>query len=86
MLATALAEAKKSGASVKTVNLADYKILPHSGKLNPKSYKEKTKDDMAQLQEFVLKADGIIFASPTHWFSSSSLMKLFMDRLTSLED
>lgn len=86
MLARVLKHAKRYGARVRTAHLADYEILPHSGRLGSKWYREKTRDDMSQLHSLVLKADGIVFASPTHWFSMSSHMKLFIDRLTSLED
>jgi multimeric flavodoxin WrbA len=81
-----LSEAKKLGAKVRLVHLANYKILPHSGKLGKRKFIENTKDDMPKLQDLVLQADGIVFATPTHWFNVSSLMKLFVDRLTSLEE
>jgi len=86
MLDRVLAEIKKLGARTKKIDLCDYKIFPHNGKLNPEKYIEDTDDDMPELQKLVLKADGIIFATPTHWLNMSSLMKLFTDRLTSLED
>lgn len=85
MLTQSLDEAKRLGAQVESINLADYKILSHSGVLNNKIYLEKTKDDMGKLIKKVLTAEAIIFATPTHWFNVSSLMKLFLDRLTSLE-
>jgi len=77
MLEKVLKSAGKRGARVKTIHLVDYKILPHSGRLNQKVYIERTKDDMPYLQRLVLQADGVVFASPTHWFNVSSLMKLF---------
>ena len=86
MLDRALEEMTKLGIEVKKIDLYDYKILPHNGELNPKKYIEDSDDDMPELQKLVLKADGIIFATPTHWLNMSSLMKLFTDRLTSLED
>lgn len=86
MLDRALAEMVKLEAEVQRIDLCDYKILPHNGELNPEKYIEDTDDDMPELQKLVLKADGIIFATPTHWLNMSSLMKLFTDRLTSLED
>lgn len=85
MLGGAMHALKKQGAQTKLINLVNYKILPPSGKLNAKIYIERTKDDMPKLQKLVLEADGVIFATPTHWFNVSSLMKLFLDRLTSLE-
>lgn len=76
---------EKLGAKTRTIHLADYKILPPDGRLDEKIAIEKTRDDMPELQRLVLRSDGIIFATPTHWFNVSSLMKLFLDRLTSLE-
>lgn len=85
-MATSVAVAlRQYGAETRLIHLTNYKILPHSGKLNPKIFIERTKDDMPALQRLVLKADGIVFATPTHWFNMSSMMKLFIDRLTSLE-
>ncbi|OGE88376.1 MAG: hypothetical protein A3J07_01090 [Candidatus Doudnabacteria bacterium RIFCSPLOWO2_02_FULL_49_13] len=74
-----------AGGTTRLLNLRKYKILPHRGALNAKSYLEKSQDDMAELVKQILRADGVIFATPTHWFHVSSLMKLFIDRLTSLE-
>ena len=85
MLGQSLNELKKLGAYTETINLAAYKILPHDGVLNDKIYLTKTRDDFGKLVKQVLAADALIFATPTHWFNVSSLMKLFMDRLTSLE-
>ncbi len=85
MLNQTLSEIKKLGGEARLVNLSDYKILPHNGILNNKIYLDKTKDDFVKLAKQVLAADAIIFATPTHWFNVSSLMKLFLDRLTSLE-
>lgn len=85
LLKRAIEEINKLGAATRIVHLTDYKILPHSGQLDPDITIEDTADDMPELQKLVLSADGIIFASPTHWFAPSSLMKLFLDRLTSLE-
>jgi multimeric flavodoxin WrbA len=85
MLAETMSKAKSRGARTRTINLADYKILHHTGILNENLFIEKTSDDMPKLQKLVLDADAIIFATPTHWFNTSSLMKVFIDRLTSLE-
>lgn len=85
MLKNTLQEIEKRGGKTETVYLAATRILPHTGKLDDKIFIEDTDDDMPRLQELVLKADGIIFATPTYWFNVSSLMKLFLDRLTSLE-
>lgn len=85
LLELVLDEAEKHGAKVKIIDLANHRILLHPGKLNSKKFQDSIKDDMLKLQKDILKADGIIFASPTHWFNMSGLMKIFLDRLTSLE-
>lgn len=86
MLAKVLRAAERRGARTKVIHLCEHKIFSHSGQLNQKVYVERTKDDMPAFQRLCLEADGIVFATPTHWFNVSSLMKLFLDRLTSLED
>lgn len=86
MLALVLQEAEKYGAHTERIDLVDHTILPHDGKLNSEKYQAETADDMPELEKSVLAADGVVFASPTHWFNVSSRMKLFLDRLTSLED
>ena len=79
-------EANRRAVNTKIIDLAELKILPHTGKFNPNKYLDNQEDDMAELTKNLLQADGLVFASPTHWFNMSSLMKIFIDRLTSLED
>lgn len=85
LLKSVMGSASKLGAETRIINLAEYLILPHDGKLDDKASIEDTSDDMPGLQRLVLKADGLVLATPTHWFNMSSRMKLFTDRLTSLE-
>lgn len=40
---------------------------------------------MQEIYKLLIKADGIVLASPAYWFNVSGLMKNFIDRLTSLE-
>ncbi|MBI4114564.1 MAG: flavodoxin family protein [Candidatus Niyogibacteria bacterium] len=84
-----LDEAEKLGAKVKLIELSDFTLLPISkSAANPElDTPEKIKsDDMVLLLQEVEKADGIVFATPVHWFSASSEMKIFIDRLTPLEN
>lgn len=38
-------------------------------------------DDMDEIYPKVMEADGIIVASPVHWWSSSSVLRRFIDRM-----
>lgn len=42
-------------------------------------------DDFRRVYQSLKKADGIIFGTPTYWFTMSGLMKNFIDRLTVTE-
>lgn len=86
LLEIAINEANQRGADVEILDLTDFKILPHDGKLDSKNGEDDVKDDFNLISDKILRADGIIFASPTHWFSVSSLMKIFIDRLTDFEE
>lgn len=48
------------------------------------SYLGTTNDDFKYISEKMLLADRIIFATPVYWYSMSSYMKVFFDRLTEL--
>lgn len=37
--------------------------------------------DVEKIQEKILEADGVIFATPTHWFNVSALAKEFIDKV-----
>lgn len=85
MLTRVLREVERKGGRTRAIHLADYQIFPPSGKLDRRVSIEHTRDDMPKLQRLVLEADGIVFATPAHWFNMSAHLKLFLDRLTSLE-
>ena len=42
------------------------------------------KDQFLEIINQILEFDEIIFATPVYWYSMSSLMKIFFDRLTDL--
>ncbi len=81
---------KENGAKVIYIDLIDKKIKPCKAcySYDPKSckYPCNVKDDMQEIYKILLKADGIIFGSPSYWFSVSGIMKNFLDRLTCLEN
>jgi multimeric flavodoxin WrbA len=59
-------------------NLADYDIGPYD-------YAHKNRDDdFLPLMKQVMRFDRFILASPVYWYSPSSSMKVFLDRLSDL--
>lgn len=42
------------------------------------------KDQFLEIINQIIEVDEIIFATPVYWYSMSSLMKIFFDRLTDL--
>jgi multimeric flavodoxin WrbA len=84
-----LEEASRAGAKTKLVELSDLNILSlaKAAKDPELDTPDKMKsDDMGALLKEVQNADGIVFATPVHWFGPSSEMKIFLDRLTPLEN
>ncbi|NQY94804.1 MAG: flavodoxin family protein [Campylobacteraceae bacterium] len=68
--------AKNTDAVIFDIN--KYNILPFD-------YEYKNQDDdFLILIKDILTYDNIIFASPVYWFSPSTTMKLFIDRITDL--
>jgi multimeric flavodoxin WrbA len=59
-------------------NLADYDITPYDYR------HENRSDDFLPLMKQVLHSDRIVLASPVYWYSPSSSMKVFLDRLSDL--
>ncbi len=90
LLKRALKSIEKYGGKIYTLHLIDKKIKPCLGHYSTDSelcrYPCKVKDDMQRIYSLLIKADGIIFASPVYWFNVSGLMKNFLDRLTCLEE
>jgi len=96
LLDKCLGEAKKLGAEVKKIRLADYNIQPCKGCYSTTNTQCHYKctcypegeygDDMTNiLYDEVSWADIIVFATPIHNFKISSLMSLFLDRLISMD-
>lgn len=80
LLKKALKSASDNGAKTKIYHLIDIeKNFYHS------SYKKKIESDFKKLGVEILKANGIILATPVYWMNMSALMKNFFDKLTVFE-
>lgn len=91
LLSLALKAAEAEGAKTEVIHLYDYNIKPCIGCLSDELKKCKypcviEDDDMGTLYEKVLRADGLVIASPVYWFNVSGQLKNFIDRLTVFEN
>jgi len=59
-------------------------LADHSIELYNYSETYSKNDEFLAIINQLLKYDTIIFATPVYWYSMSSLMKIFFDRLTDL--
>ncbi len=81
----ALKEAKGHGAKVSKVSLRDLTINPCDGCGKcQKSGKCVVKDDMQELYQEMLEADGILWATPVYFWSMTGQTKIVMDRTYAL--
>ena len=90
LLKIALEAAKKLGATTEIINLYEYDIKDCIGCLSDEPlacrYPCVIDDDMRKIYDEILKADGVIFATPIYWYSPSGIIKRVIDRLTALEN
>lgn len=85
LIQSLLAPADNGGVQTEVVFLGDYNIEACTGCEGCRSSWSCTiKDDFGQIVEKIDNADGLIFASPTYWYSVTSDMKRFIDRCYSL--
>lgn len=84
LLKKVLDYAEKEGAETEILHLIDKNIKPCINCLAEENckYPCNIKDDMQGIFDVLKKADCLVLASPTHWYSCSGLMKNFIDRLT----
>lgn len=81
----ALKAAKGHGATVSKVTLRDMTIAPCDGCGKcQKSGKCVVKDDMQEIYQKMLEADGILWASPVYFWSMTGQTKIVMDRTYAL--
>lgn len=85
LLDIALEEAEKLGAQVLKASLRGKKIAPCNacGKCNP-SGKCVIKDDMQEIYQQMLEADGILWTTPVYFWSMTGQTKIVMDRTYAL--
>ena len=90
LLYLALKAAEEEGAETKVFHLYDYRIEPCLGCLSDEQlacrYPCVIEDDMKQLYDEILEADGFIIATPIYWYAPSGVTKNFIDRLTAFEN
>lgn len=79
-LSVILKDADQLGADTKMINLCEEKLDFCDGTEDP-----VLADDFKRIYKTLAWADGIIFGTPTYWFTMSGLMKNFIDRLTVAE-
>ncbi|MFC1989503.1 flavodoxin family protein [Chloroflexota bacterium] len=77
----ALEEAAKYGIQVEKIILSQYKVNPCLGHDDCASFESCTqKDDAGWILDRFREADGVILATPVHWYNVSAQMKAFIDR------
>jgi len=90
LLAVALKAAETLGAEIKVIDLYNHRIEPCLGCVSDGKeacgYPCVIDDDMRVIYEEVLRADGIILATPVYWYAAPGHVKNFIDRLTALEN
>jgi len=90
LLKIALKSSEKAGAETELINLYEYDIKDCIGCLSDEPlscrYPCVIEDDMKTIYDKILKADGVIFATPIYWYAPSAIIKRVIDRLTALEN
>jgi multimeric flavodoxin WrbA len=89
LLDICLEEAKKRGAETKKIQLSECSIAPICKVSKDPEHSDNIgegNDGMVEISKEIQRADGIVFATPVHWFGPSSEMKVFIDRLTPFEN
>ncbi|SHJ37866.1 NADPH-dependent FMN reductase [Malonomonas rubra DSM 5091] len=85
LLETILKPAATAGIETEQIFLGDYRIEACTGCEGcSKSWDCVIKDDFAEIIAKLDHADGIVFGSPTYWYTVTSDMKRFLDRCYSL--
>ena len=87
-LVRAFAEALEGcGHDMRMVYLNDIEIRPCQGCLACLPEGDcPIDDDMAEVKQYVLESDLMVYATPIYWYGPSGQMKLFMDRSIAFED
>lgn len=90
LLQSLLDGAVKAGAETKLVHLYDLTFGHDGGSYSKDAAaaipKNAPKDDLTALFPDIVRADGLVLATPVYWANMSGIMKDFIDRLTPLEN
>jgi multimeric flavodoxin WrbA len=85
LIQEALAGAKENGAEIELMRISEMKIAACDGCMTCHQSGEcRIKDDMQEIYEKLLAADGIILGSPVYFWSISGQAKTLMDRTYAL--
>lgn len=85
LIESVLASARKAGASTETIHLGELDIGACTGCEGCSgSWECVIEDDFASVIGKIDEAEGVVFASPTYWYSVTSDMKRFIDRCYSI--
>ena len=90
LLASVLRAAEKEGAETRTLNLSSLSMVPTEGHYSEDPSSEiienAPRDDITDLYPEILRADGLVLATPVYWANMSAVMKHFIEHLTPLEN
>ncbi len=90
LLGLVLSGASKAGAETKIVNLYALDIVHEKGFYSEDPQKaipeNMPPDGITALYPEIVRADGIVLATPVYWANMSGIMKDFIDHLTPLEN
>ncbi len=82
--------AAKEGAETKIVHLYELQTTPSRGAYSTDPASDTSanmpRDGITDLYPEILRADGIILATPVYWANMSAVMKDFIEHLTPLEN
>ncbi|MBI1974216.1 flavodoxin family protein [Candidatus Micrarchaeota archaeon] len=90
LLDLVLGGAKRAGAETRRVDLYKLRITHEPGLYSISSRLEVPKrmprDDIRDLYKDIIRAGGLVLATPNYWANMSGIMKDFIDHLTALEN
>ncbi len=90
LLGITLTAAENAGATTEIIHLYDLTSIHTQGLYSEspelETIKNIPKDDITALFPKIIKADGLVFATPVYWSDMSAVMKDFIEHLTPLEN
>ena len=90
LLAVALKGAEIEGAKTESIELYEYNLRPCVGCFSdsPDECREPcpVNDDWDTIYSRVVDSDALIVATPVYWYAPSAPVKIFVDRMTVLEN